>query len=139
MFWNKNYTNTDYQLDYLFIAELANGSIYKQSPDDKARFTVGSSFSDIANQPLKKFSLVGKGHIFTIDLLDGHLEIDGRKLYPPTEVLAGAKLRLIYYRTVTRSVLIGPDGKPLPPTVKYVLGWQYDLGGKNYKWEVGAE
>ena len=97
-----------------------------------------SSFSEVQGKPLKTFSLVGKGHIFTINLIDGHFEVDGRKLYPPTEILAGAKFQVIYYRTVTRSITM-LDNKPLPPKVKYVIGWQYNLHGKNHKWEMGVE
>ena len=55
-------TGSDYDLDYLFIAELADGSIYQQRPDDKSRFTKGSSYTDIANQKLKKFSLVERSY-----------------------------------------------------------------------------
>lgn len=133
-------TTGGYELDYLFVAELANGSIYEQDPFDKPRFhPSGSAFTDIAKEPLKRFSLVGKGHIFTIDLRDGHFESDGNKLYPPKEVLPGADLKLIYWRTVTRDIKVGEDGKPLPPRVKYIIGWQYNLKDKNYKWEMGIE
>jgi hypothetical protein len=133
------YTGTDYELDYLFIAETLNGNIIKQDPTDKPKFSSwGSAFTDVVKEHLKRFSLVGKGHIFTIDLQDGHFEVDGRKLYSPKEILPGAQLKLIYYRTISRNMRMGVDGKPLLPTVKYVIGWQYSLNGKNYKWEMGV-
>jgi hypothetical protein len=134
------HTGTDYELDYLFIAELANGSIYEQDPNDKAKFSQwGSAFTDIAKEQIKRFSLIGKGHIFTIDLQDGHFEADNNKLYPPKEILPGAELKLIYWRTITRDIITGPDGKILPPKVKYTIGWQYNLRGHNYDWQIGIE
>jgi hypothetical protein len=136
-FNKKDETCAGYNLDYLFIAELADGTIYKQSPDDKARFTVGSSFSDIVDKPIRCFSLVGKGHMFTLDLLSGYLEADGKKLSSPIEVPYGVGLKLIYYRTIQRSIVTA--GKTLEPKVKYVIGWEFNIGGKNRKWEVGVE
>lgn len=130
-------TQSDYDLDYLFVAELADGSIYKQSPDDKARFhDWGSSFTDIADQKIRRFSLIGKGHIYTIDLVDGHLEVDGNKLYPPKEVLPGADLKLIYFRQVTRDFIVGDGGGAQKPKIKYILGWQYNKFNKNYDWQL---
>jgi hypothetical protein len=134
------YTGTDYELDYLFIAETHNGQIIKQDPTDKPRFSNwGTMFTDVLKENVKKFSLVGKGHIFSVDLVDGHFESDGNKLYPPKQVLAGAKLKLIYWRQVTRDLGIGEDGNPLPPKVKYIIGWQYNMKGKNYDWQIGIE
>lgn len=134
------YTQSDYDLDYLFVAEKFDGSLYKQTPDDKPRFSSwGSSFTDIQHEKLRRFSLIGKGHVYTIDLIDGHLEIDGHKLYPPHEVLPGIPLKLIYWRTVTRDFLVGPDGGPVAPKVKYVIGWQYNCRGKNIDWQLGIE
>ena len=136
------WTNSDYDLDYLFVAELANGQCIKQDPTDKAKYSEwGSAFTDVVQSsvPVVKFSLLGKGHIFTIDLVDGHFEADGNKLYPPTEIPYGASLRLIYYRQVNRSLELGEDGNLRPPKIKYFIGWQYTHEGKNKKWEIGLE
>jgi hypothetical protein len=137
------YTGTDYELDYLFIAELKNGQIIKQDPTDKPKNSSwGSAFTDVVKEnlySLKRFSLVGKGHLFTIDLEDGHLEVDGNKLYPPHQVMPGSKLKLIYWRQITRDFKVGEDGKPLPPKVKYLIGWEYKHKGKNIKWEMGIK
>jgi len=135
-----SYTGTDYDLEYLFIAETYNGQLIKQDPADKPKFSNwGTSFTDVLKEKIKKFTLVGKGHVFAIDLQDGHFEADGNKLYPPKAVLPGAQLKLIYWRTVTREIGIGLDGKALPPKVKYIIGWQYNMKGKNYDWQIGVE
>jgi hypothetical protein len=130
-------TGSDYDLDYLFIAETIDGSIIKQTPDDKAKFSsVGTMMTDLMKEHLKSFSLVGKGHIFTIDLKDGHFEVDGNKIYSPTIPPSNADLRPIYWRQVTRS--IGADGSEIPK-IRYIIGWQYTLNGKNCDWQMAIE
>jgi hypothetical protein len=130
-----------YALDFLFVAETYNGNIIKQSPDDKPRFAKeGSSFTDVVHEHIKRFSLVGKGHIFTVDLTDGHVEVDTRILYPPKKPPPVTSLDLIYYRQVQQRMGVGPDGKSrMAPIVRYYIGWQANYKGKNYKWEMGVD
>lgn len=150
-----NTTKAGYDLDYLFIAETYSGNIIKQDPTDKPRFSdSGTIFTDVLNEHIKRFTLQGKGHLFTIDLTDGHAEIDGRTIYPPKAPPA-FPLQLIYYRTVQRGMdvtyklrinknplnkiidtVIHPDNKP---DVRYFIGWQVNFQGKNYKWEIGIQ
>jgi hypothetical protein len=123
-----------YELTYLFVAETTSGQIIKQDPTDKPRFSKwGTIFTDVLKENLKKFSLVGKGHLFTVDLIDGHFEVDGRLIYskqPPT----GVPLRLIYYRQVQQTTL-GDE-----PKVRYYIGWQAtSRAGKNCKMELGFD
>ena len=145
-----------YHLDYLFIAETFNGNIIKQGQDDKPRFSNwGTICTDLFKEKIKKFSLYGRGHIFTLDLIDGHLEVDGNKLYPPKPPPGNIPLKLIYYRQVTQSInanyapnsalskvmgLVGL-GKQYQPIVKYFIGWEYiDVKTcKNCKWELGIK
>jgi len=127
-------------LDFIFIAELFNGTIYKQTPDDISVTTPGrSAYYDIKDAKIRRFSLVGKGHIFTIDLETGNLEADGNKIYtkkPPEK----AELRLIYYRQVQQHMQVGIDeDKVLTPTIRYFIGWQTTIRDKNYKFEIGVD
>jgi len=132
--------NQNYNLDYLFIAETLDGSIIKQTPDDKPRFSSwGTLMTDVQKEHLRKFSLVGKGHMFTVDLKDGHIEVDGNKIHPVKRILPGAVLKPIYWREVSRDIVVGLGGKVLPPKIRYILGWQYNLNGKNYDWQMGIE
>jgi hypothetical protein len=146
-------TGITYLLDYNLIVETLNHEIIKQTPDDTSRFGNGSFFGDIKDLRLRRASLVGKGHIFTVDLITGHVEIDGSKIYPPSPVFPGAKLELIYYRTVqqhasmkaaTEKSFLGnvvaklSELTPKRPDIKYFIGWQYSMNGKNYKWEMGV-
>ena len=127
-------------LEYLFIAETHNGMLIKQDQEDKPRYqSHGSTFSDVLKENVKKFSLVGKGHVFTVDLQDGHFEVDGRILYtqlPPEK----ADLRLIYYRQTQQTMTASIDGNSSPTTViRYYIGWQCTVKGKNYKYELGVD
>ena len=127
-------------LDFIFIAELFNGTIYKQTPADISLTTPGrSAYYDIKDTKIKRFSLVGKGHIFTIDLETGNLEVDGNKIYtkrPPER----SELRLIYYRQVQQHMQVGIEqDKMLTPTMRYYIGWQTTVNDKNYKFEIGLD
>lgn len=130
-------------LDYTFLAELYDGTLIEQHPDDvsKLRPLDKSAFYDVVMQEdkLKRFSLVGKGHILTVDLTDGHIELDGNKLYtqlPPKK----SKLRVIYFRRTQQRLVMNPDGTSTPePILRYYIGWQTDVDGKNYKFEMGVD
>lgn len=147
------HNNSGYNLDFLFIAEDYNGTLYQQSPDDRPRFSPsGSSFTDVLKMHVKKFSLVGKGHMLTIDLTDGHAEMDGRMIYPE-KAPSKYPLKLIYYRQVQRHTIlqsstgktgilgalgIQTEAKPVTvPVVRYYIGWESD-NGKN-KWVLGID
>lgn len=83
--------------------------------------------------------MVGKGHLFTINLEDGTLEVDGNKIYtkrPPEK----AELRLIYYRQVQQHIRQSLDSDSLlEPTIRYFIGWQTTVRDKNYKFEIGVD
>jgi hypothetical protein len=128
-----------YLLDFNLIVETVNGTIIKQTPDDKSRFNNGSFYGDIKNLPLRRASLVGKGHIFTVDLFDGHVEANGHPIYPPKAPPMNKLLNLIYYRQVQQRLIVGENGKQLGPVVRYFIGWQCNHGGKNIKWEMGVD
>jgi hypothetical protein len=133
-------TGSDYELDFLFIAETFNGNIIKQDPTDKPKFSKsGSIFTDVLKEKIKRFSLIGKGHIFVVDLTDGHMEVDGKKLYPPKKPPI-TPLDLIYYRQVERRLSVGTNNATvMQPIVRYYLGWQINFHGKNHKWEMGVD
>lgn len=128
-------------LDYLFIAEHHNGDITEQTPEDvSTRDPARSAFYDAINHnKIKRFSLVGKGHVFLVDLIDGHFEIDGRTIYtkPPPPA---ATLEVIYYRQTQRKIMTDPSGTTMEqPVVRYYIGWQCHHKGKNYKYELGVD
>jgi hypothetical protein len=137
-------------LDFTFIAELYNGTIIRQTPDDKSQLDPlnRSAYYDVLHvgNPVKKLSLIGKGHMFVVDLVDGHIEVDGNKLYPPKAIPQGATLKPIYYCQVQQRMGIeyelNPDGiqiekKVLKPITRYFIGWQ--IPNSDSKWEIGVD
>jgi len=144
-----------YLLDYILVVETFNHEIIKQTPDDKSRYTLGRSFFyDIKDLKIKKATLIGKGHTLSIDLVDGHAEVDGKVILPPqgTRPPEATDFKLIYYRQVQQQTTqtvelqgkknrlfakIFQRNKNKPASVKYYLGWTTNYKGKNYKWELG--
>lgn len=129
-----------YYLEFLFVAETYNGQfIYQMGNDISVKDPTKSSFYDVLQEKIKRFSLIGKGMTFTVDLTDGHYEVNGNAIYtklPP----AKCELQLIYYRQVQQRLGIGPDGtQKMQPVVRYFIGWKANLRGKNYKFELGVD
>lgn len=138
-------------LEYVFIAETTNGTIIKQTPDDRSLLDPlnRSSFYDVLHcgTPVKKLTLIGKGHTFSVDMTDGHIEVDGRYFYtkkPPEHAL----LTPIYYRQMQQHTgvefEVRPDGVAEDPkkarsSIRYFIGWQTNYKGKNYKFEMGVD
>jgi hypothetical protein len=143
---------TDYLLDFLLVVETMNHEIIKQSPDDKSKKGGSSFIYDVKDLPLRRASLIGKGHLFMVDLIDGHIEVDGRSLYPPKEPPIGSKFKLLYYRSVQRKMAMSSQvqkgflglvtkitgvAPQAVPVVRYYIGWQIE--GTNKKWEMGID
>ncbi len=128
-----------YPLDYLFIAECTNGTIVKQDQTDSSKLDRnGSAYTDVMhNLPLKSFSLVGRGHIFTVDYSDGSISIDGRKCYSPRPPDKNT-VKPIYHRQVTHVAASDLTGIQ-QPKVRYFIGWQAQHRGKNYEFTLGVE
>lgn len=129
-----------YKLDFLFVAETYDGHLIKQPENDISPLDpTKSSFYDVLQHKIKRFSLVGKGMIFTVDLTDGHYEVNGNIVYtkrPPGK----CELRLVYYRQVQQRLAVGADGgQKMMPIVRYFIGWQATLRGKNYNFELGVD
>lgn len=132
-----------YKLDFLFIAETYDGQIIRQPENDVSATTPGrSTFYDVLQHKIKRFSLSGKGMLFTIDLTDGHYEVNGNIMHtklPPGK----CELKVIYYRQVEQRLVRGVKdkdvGKTLEPIVRYYIGWQANYKGKNYKFELGVD
>lgn len=128
-------------LDYLFIAETFNHNFIKQTQEDVSRTDPKkSSFTDVLKEKIRRFSLVGKGHIISVDLVDGHAERDGKVISPPRFPLGDAKLNLVYYRQVQQRLGVSSTtSKPLSPLVRYFIGWKTKVMGKDINLELGID
>jgi hypothetical protein len=121
-------------LSHLFICFFNDGSFIQQTEEDISTIDpVRSAFYDVAQRPndVVLFCVVGNGHNYTVDLRDGHFEIDGVRFDArPDMPDDDCEYRLIYFRRHKQIVIQGKDGEH---SIKYHIGWQTTINGKNYQ------
>jgi hypothetical protein len=112
-------------MKYLFRVKFADGQIYEQSPDDLSKLEpTRSSFYDILQQeqagnPPVTFQLFNGQDYYAVDLIDGHFEVNGAKLWLHEPV---SNLKLIYFRTVDAFFSMGASTSQ--QIKNYTFGWQ---------------
>ena len=111
------------ELKYLFEAEMSDGEVYKQTPEDISVSTSDkSAFFDIANKELNNFTLKGK-HIYSVDLKDGSFSVDGIKFDTCLEPISN--IRLVYFRRHKHNSNI--TGEQVSHEIEYHFGYQANL------------
>ena len=90
------------------------------------------SFAEVDRERIKKFQFVGDkdGRTISVDLENGHFEVDGIKIHPgrdDLELLSG--LRLPYKLIWAERHVITPIGQGS----YYLLGWEVTYRKKKYK------
>jgi hypothetical protein len=125
-------------LKYLFIAELADGSTYEQTPNDVSKQNqLRSAFYDIKDADIQKFTLVNTekpSETVTVDLQDGSFIIKGKKIFihgDEPENVTLKNFRLIYFRRNYHTLEVGSNIKT--HAVRYYIGWQCTVNKVNYK------
>lgn len=112
-------------LKYLFQVTYKDGSIYIQNPEDlsvKAPELGKSCFYDIEQEKVKSFFLSNDEHTYSVNLLDGHFEVDGVPFFMhPDRSLKG--FRLVFFRQHTHD-LDARSGRELSHVIAYQMGWQ---------------
>ena len=132
-------------LKYLFTAVYSDGTSYTQNVEDRSISEPDkrSCFYDIDQDRLVKFILApspedecGDGHVYSVDLVDGHFEVDGVpfKMHEETNLHG---FRVIFWRNHTHNFLVGADPAVTPEEVKhttvYRLGWQCTVDDVNHQ------
>lgn len=141
------------ELKYLFEAEYADGETIVQPDDNVSRLQPEfdkdgwrpSAFYDVQEKAkqvdLVRFSLIGEGHRYSVDLQDGHFEIDGLPFQAHPQGLhvyhtAENPLRLIFFRETTRHTTLDLTANQRgdyeisglehsdPVVSRYIIGWQ---------------
>lgn len=139
-------------LKYLFKATFSDGTIYEQTPEDVSMIDPAkrSCFFDVMEyekkSPLIKFTLIGVGHEYTVNLKDGSFEIDGVKFFMHeghNVIVRGVKtgsfiplkdFRIIFFRQHTHSFKVGQNTQQeLSHEIVYRMGWQATMQGQNYQ------
>lgn len=152
-------------LKFLFEAEFFdNKPKYKQNQQDasitelpkkdengilQGRSAFYDLRDDVAKGNIKRFSLVETylsllPRRFTVDLADGHFEINGIPFQAMSDRPLPAmpeKFTLIYFRFVQQDQIVKYQlktgqilsTKPGERRVEYMIGWQCTISGKNYQ------
>ena len=113
-------------LKYLFFVEYQDGTTFQQNAEDvSATDTKRSAFFDV-KQNIHKFSLEGEGNKYTVDLSDGHFEVNGTCFMLHDYSIPLQNIRLVFYRQHDHT---WPTNEH---KIVYCLGWQAnDENGKN--------
>lgn len=132
-------------LKYLFQVTYKNGSVFTQSQEDRSLTRPGgSAYSDVIQDEVAAFFLIGEGHTYSVDLMDGHFEVDGVPFYMHKEEHL-CNFKLLYFRRTKQTqdfeYKIETDGeiKGMTPKgepqvqISYNIGWQCDFNGKHYQ------
>lgn len=111
-------------MKYLFTVQYRDGSTYEQSPDDKSQTGKGSAYGDVRRDEVLRFSLRGNGHVYTVDLSDGHFEVDGTPFRMHEGAVKSPKL------TYCRRHLVGFNAgmQAVAHQVAFRFGWEAEDG-----------
>lgn len=158
--------NSIWSLKYLFEVEFKDGSTYKQNDKDTSQFNLkkvriengqeiisdGTAFTDIEKKiyQIKTFSLVNDKHRFTVDLTDGHFEMDGVITHidhtvdqvVPVHLIPKVPFKLIYFRQHKHDMNVNYEQRKsneIAHRIIYFFGWEFSISGKNYRQVVGIE
>jgi hypothetical protein len=123
------FNGKSFDLKYLFRSTLKDGSVYKQTKEDKSLFKEnGSAFTDIAEEELKSFSLERWGEKYEVNLLNGTFTVNGKEIKLHDEPVKD--FRLVYFRRHFHNSI---QDKEVSHDVEYHFGWQSTFNGKNIK------
>jgi len=112
------------KLKYLFQATYKDGSVYMQNEEDRSvtEPETRSCYYDINEEEIKSFFVFDEKNTFSVNLEDGHFEVNGVPFFMHTNPeLTG--FRLIYYREHTHS-FNQENGVELSHEVTYCFGWK---------------
>ena len=144
--YNSEVLNQNFMIEYLFTAYFDDEHIIEQNKEDKSILEKGmSSFRDVAlyaqNHKLIKFELKRKNVAVSVDLIQGTFNMNGVDfIASPVQSFEENDLnfRLIYFREHTQNY----ESKTLNEQshfVKYFIGWQLTVNGKNYQQLIGIQ
>lgn len=142
------------KLKYLFEAEFIDGTVFKQTPEDKSSMEPDRNcYFDVLEmvkngKTIRRFSLVSEGNRVTVDLGTGIFYINHLAVLLESEKLPRLpdKFDLVWYHQVTQNKNITFEKKTgtilktenEPEFREYFIGWQANINGKNYKQKIAV-
>lgn len=108
-------------LKYKFIAQYNDDTTFEQNAEDvSSKDPKRSAFYDVDQERLTGFALYDNDHVYAVDLLDGHFEINGIPFHATTTPVNNR--RLIFFRRHQHN--FNADMEEQNHTIEYHLGWQ---------------
>jgi hypothetical protein len=128
-------------LTHLFTVLYADGSTHAQTVEDVSLTKDGgSAFSDVDLPNVVALFLEGPQHLYSVDLRDGHFEINGLTVKIGPDDAPALPLSLVYFRRVcqdqTTDIKTGAVTRGMRRS--YHLGWR-DAAGQTRTLAVGYE
>lgn len=129
-------------LAYLFTCRFTDGTAIQQTQEDvSVADSTRSAFYDVVQRltEVETFTLIqqrsGRQHSFSVDLRDGHFEIDGVPFFSQAEELPSVpkSYRLIYFHRHQHRVIQGQAMTGDASSVVFHIGWQATIDGKNFQ------
>lgn len=119
-------------LKYIFQVTYKDGSIYASNQEDVSiKDPKRSCFYDVKQSEVKTFFLFNDEHRFSVNLEDGHFEVDGVPFFMHDLNTNLTGFKLVFYRRHTHDFT--PDGTETRHEIVYHMGWECNLNGKNYQ------
>jgi hypothetical protein len=115
-------------MKYLFTAQFNDGSVFQQNEEDIHPNKPGkSAFTHLLEEAethdgIALFQLKGEGHTYSVDLNDGHFEIDGIKFNTHEQNLTPKDLRLVFFRQHKHNFNV--YGMEVEHDIEFFIGWQ---------------
>lgn len=120
-------------LKYLFAADYTDGTTFYQNAEDVSGIDPKrSAFYDVRHEDLVRFSLIGDGKVYSVDLFTGEFEINGNKfILHGDDVVEEHKKEVLFFRKHRHDFNINME--EMDHRVTYILGWS--ANNKEYKIE----
>lgn len=136
--------NKQQLVKYIFQADYKDGMHYTSTQEDvSVTDPKRSCFYDVDHEKLVRFFLFNDEHTYSVNLEDGHFEIDGVPFFVHEDHMQtlpnGKKIptplkgfRLVFFRQHQHD-FDAKSGKELDHRISYHMGWQCTVGGSNYQ------
>jgi hypothetical protein len=133
-------------LKYLFEVEFKDGTVYKQTLEDKSIEGVGSAFTDIVKRinDIRIFTLrnVKNKNCWSVDLITGEFYHNGYAFQIddcldqliPKHLIAEYPKKLIYFRQHQHDYNM--QKTELAHRIRYFIGYEFDVMGKKYQRKI---
>lgn len=130
-------------LKYLFTAEYADGTVLRQTPEDRSTIEPDkrSAFFDALaregreegakpNNRMVRFTLTGDDGEYSVDLIDGSFTFNGKRVVAIEDSMIGKDLRIIFWRNHSQEITVSRHESTLGnDTIVYRFGWHCTLNG----------